>query len=145
MRARHRGKKVYYFLDTGAKPRREIPLGQDYVAAVQRWAELTASEVAAGEVMTFRQVAERYQREVLPTKALATREINLRELANLYKFFDDPPVHLDDIEPINIRQYMDWRATAAVAQRRAASAERVARGLPAFRITGKEGQVPANR
>lgn len=117
MRARHRGEKTYYFLDTGGKPRREISLGQDYVVAVQKWAELTISSTSI-VVMTFRRAAERYQREVMPSKGLATQKDNLRELANLYKFFDDPPVPLDDIEPINVRQYLDWRSAAPVRANR---------------------------
>jgi integrase len=118
MRARHRGDKTYYYLDTGAKPRKEIALGQDYVLAIQKWAELTVSGDTAGALITFRHVAERYQREVLPGKAPATRKDNLRELANLYKFFDDPPVALDDIEPVNVRQYLDWRRAAPVRANR---------------------------
>lgn len=118
MRARHRGDKTYYFLDTGAKPRREIPLGQDYVVAVQTWAELTVSGDAAGKIITFRRAAERYQREVMPNKGSETQKDNLRELANLYKFFDDPPVALDDVEPIHVRQYLDWRKAAPVRANR---------------------------
>lgn len=117
MRARHRGEKTYYFLDTGAKPRREIPLGQDYVIAVQKWAELTVSGTP-GALITFRAAAERYQREVIPTKAPETQKDNLRELANLYKFFDEPPVTLDEIEPIHVRQYLDWRKAAPVRANR---------------------------
>ena len=29
--------KVYYYFDTGSKPRREIPLGSDYREAVKKW------------------------------------------------------------------------------------------------------------
>lgn len=117
MRARHRGKVTYYYLDTGARPRREIPLGRDYVAAVQRWAELTVSDTP-GRIITFRHAAERYQRDIIPTKGPETQKDNLRELANLYKFFDDPPVALDDIAPINVRQYLDWRKSAPVRANR---------------------------
>lgn len=42
MRARERGNKIHDYLDTSGKPRREIPLGSEYVTAVQKWAELTA-------------------------------------------------------------------------------------------------------
>jgi len=119
MRARHRGNKTYYYLDTGAKPKRkEIALGQDYVLAVQKWAELTVSSAAPGAIVTFRHVAERYQREVLPSKAPTTQKDNLRELANLYKFFDDPPGPLDEIDPVDIRQYLDFRRDAPVRANR---------------------------
>lgn len=145
MRARHRGAKTYYFLDTGEKPRREIPLGSEYVAAVQKWAELTTSREAAGELITFRHVAERYTREVIPTKAKATQEGNLRELANLYRFFDDPPVQLDLIEPVHVRQYLDWRVTETVNKMREANLARAKAGKELAPTTGKEGQVRANR
>lgn len=145
MRARHRGKKTYYFLDIGAKPRREIALGQDYVAAVQKWAELTVSASTPGNLVTFRHVAERYQREVLPKKAAATQELNLRELANLYKFFDDPPCPLDSIEPVHIRQYRDWRVLTTLEKKKTKNTERIAAGREPLKITNKEGEVPANR
>lgn len=152
MRARHRGEKTYYFLDTGTKPRKEIPLGQDYVEAVQKWARLTESAKRTGDMVTFRHVAERYMREVLRTKELATQEINLRELANLYKFFDDPPGPLEDIDPIHIRQYMDFRVREAVALLRATNEQRRIDNLDGrtklrriVEETPTYGQVPANR
>lgn len=144
MRARHRGQRTHYYLDTGEKPRRrEIPLGNDYVTAVAEWARLT--KAAAGAVVTFKAVAERYMREVLPTKAPATREINLRELDNLHKFFADPRESIESITPVMVRQYLDWRAQGAVAEKRAQNAARAAEGRPLLTVTGKEGQVPANR
>ncbi len=112
MRARHRGKVTYYYLDTGAKPRKEIPLGSDYVLAVQKWAELSMSNRPRGEFITFRYAAEGYQRDILPTKALRTQKDNLKEIAKLFEFFDDD-VPLDDIKPVNIRQYLDWRGQTA--------------------------------
>lgn len=111
MRARTKPSGVtYYYLDTGGRPRREIPLGSDYLLAVQQWAELTANRAPA---ITFRDVAERYQREVLPTKAVRTQKDNLAELANLLQFFDTPPAPLDAIEPVHVRQYLDWRGQTA--------------------------------
>ena len=64
--------RTYYYYDTGEKPRREIPLGSDYALAVKKWAELEIdARPRHAEIVTFRYVAERYQREVLPTKATA--------------------------------------------------------------------------
>lgn len=145
MRARHRGKRTYYYLDTGARPRKEIPLGSDYVLAVQEWARLTASGRAPAEIVTFRAAAEFYFREVVPGKSLATRRDNLREVANLYKFFDDPPVVLDAIEPYHVAQYLSWRVKTAVeaAQQKNQERERLGRKLAV--VTGKEGHVRANR
>jgi integrase len=118
MRARHRATKTYYYLDTGSKPRKEIPLGSDYVLAVKKWAELTVNGDTSTAPVTFRYVAERYQREVLPSKAPRTQKDNLHELTQLYRFFDDPPAPLDSIEPINVRQYLDWRKSAKVRANR---------------------------
>lgn len=114
MRARHRAKVIYYYLDTGAKPRVEIPLGKDYVQAVMRWAELTKASTPANALITFRYVWECYMRDVLPTKAPATQKDNLREAEKLLEFFDDaPPPPLDATEPMHVRQYITWRSKTA--------------------------------
>lgn len=116
MRARERKYGTYYYLDAGRQPdgkRHEIALGTDYVAAVRKWAELTTSDAPATAAITFRKVAESYVREVLPGKGVTTQKDNLRELANLYKFFDAPPVSLEEIEPVHVRKYMDWRGQTA--------------------------------
>ncbi|MBV6447078.1 MAG: Tyrosine recombinase XerC [Nitrosomonas sp.] len=110
MRSRTRWKKTFYYFDTGGKPRKEIPLGCDFAMAVKKWSELQIdAKPAHQEIITFRYVAERYIRDVIPLKSPATQKDNLRELEQLYKFFDDPPVPLHKIEPINMRQYLDWR------------------------------------
>lgn len=110
LRSRKRGTKIWYYFDTGGKPRKEIPLGNDYAMAVKKWAELQIdAKPHHQEIITFRYVAERYIKEVIPTKADNTQRDNLKELNWLYKFFDDPPVPLSKIEPINVRQYLDWR------------------------------------
>jgi len=70
------------------------------------------------EVVSFRYVAERYQREVLPTKAPRTQRDNLKELAQLYKFFDAPPAPLEQITPQHVRQYLDLRKDAPVRANR---------------------------
>ena len=111
--------KTYYYYDTGRKPRREIPLGNDYALAVKKWAELEIdARPRHPEIVTFRYVAERYQREVLPTKAPLTQRDNLIQLAQLYKFFDAPPAPLEQITPQHVRQYLDWRKAAPVRANR---------------------------
>jgi integrase len=152
MRARHRKGGTYYYLDTGATPRKEILLSKDYVEAVQKWAELTKSPSRAGDLVTFRHVAERYTREVLSKKGVATQELNLRELGNLYKFFDAPPVPLDEIDPIHVRRYLDWRVADAVKTLREANEQRRIDNLDGraklrkiVAETPTYGQVPANR
>ena len=110
MRARVRSAKTWYYYDAGGKPRKEIPLGCDYAIAVKKWSELEIdSKPIHSAIITFRYVAERYTREIIPTKAANTQRDNHKELIWLYKFFDNPPAPLEKIEPINIRQYLDWR------------------------------------
>lgn len=110
MRARVRGSKVWYYFDTGGKPRKEIPLGCDYAMAVKKWSELQMIDKPRHQdIITFRYVAERYVKEVIPKKAPYTQTVNMREIRRLYAFFDNPPAPLEKIEPIHIRQYLDLR------------------------------------
>lgn len=112
MRARRKPSGiVYYYLDTGGKPRKEVPLGPDYTTAVQKWTELLVNHTAPA--ITFKDVSDRYLIEVVPTKAKRTQQDNIKELAKLLEFFNDPPVPLDQIEPQHVRQYMDWRGKTA--------------------------------
>ena len=115
LRARQmRSGKVWYYYDTGERPRKEIPLGSDYALAVKKWAELEIdAQPRHAAVATFRYVATRYLREVLPQKSPRTQRDNLKEIENLFAFFDNPPAPLEGIEPIHIRQYLDWRGKAA--------------------------------
>jgi integrase len=145
MRARHRPSGVHYYLDSGERPRKEIPLGKDYVAAVQKWAEHTSKKAPARAAATFKHVSDLYLRDVLHTKASSTQGKNLTELANLLKFFGDPPVEFESIEPVHVRQYLDWRWTSSVQAKKDSNAERLRDGKVALDVTGKEGQVPANR
>lgn len=113
MRARPRGKVTYYYYDWGGKPRREEPLGTDFVLAVRRWAEIEQTQVPRAAVPTFKDAADIYVREVIPTKAPRTQSDNLKELVFLREFFGEGP--LDEIEPVHIKQYLRWRHQRAVA------------------------------
>lgn len=104
--------RTYYYLDTGGKPRREIPLGPDYVIAVTKWVELTKTEGVA-PTTTFKDVADLYLQRVVPTKAPRTQADNIKEMANLLKFFNDPPIDFEAIEPKHVRQYLTWRGESA--------------------------------
>ncbi len=145
MRARHRKSGTYYFFDTGRTPRQEIPLGRDYVLAIQKWSELAIADKPPGSSPTFRYTAERYFKDVVPEKGLRTQEDNVDEIKYLYMFFDDPPAPLDSIEPVNMRQYLDWRAKMVLENKIKFNATRKVKGRPLLEITGKEGHVRANR
>lgn len=101
--------KVYYYFDAGGKPRKEIPLGSDYVTAVRKWAELKAKHEVAVQVTTFIELADRYEREEIPKKAKST-QITLRaDLKHLRKFFSDPtPAPLDSIRTKHIEALLEW-------------------------------------
>lgn len=145
MRARPRGNLIHYYLDTGATPRREIPLGSDYVLAVQKWAELTSKMRPAGAAGTFAYVVAEYWKEAIPEKAARTQRDNEAERAWLLRFFDDPPALLDDIEPVHIRQYLTWRVKTAKEDAAARNAARIKEGKKPLKIGAKYGQVRANR
>lgn len=114
MRVRHRGKTTYYFYDWGGKPRREESLGTDFVLAVKRWSEIEETQAPSVAAPTFKNAADIYMREVLPTKAARTQIDNLKELAFLREFFDSA-APLDEIEPTHIKQYLRWRHQKALA------------------------------
>lgn len=117
MRVRWRGDVPYYFYEPPARPRKEISLGKDYTLAVRKWADLRERS-SVGDLVTFKHVADRYVGERLPKKAPATQAINLRELANLMKVFNVPPMPIDDIDPVSVRQYLDLRRDAPYAANR---------------------------
>lgn len=152
MRARERGQKVHYYLDTGEKPRREIPLGSDYVQAVAKWAELTSKPAPTVDApVTFVDVVDGrgkvvgYRKEALPKKAPRTQQDNEAELEWLQKFFGDPPAPLEAIEPVHIQQYLDWRIEAARALAEEKNAQRRKDGRPEQPIPPDIGHVRANR
>lgn len=119
MYARRRRDKVYYYYDTRSLPKREVPLGTDFVLAVKRWAELEMdARPQHGELTTFRYVSEVYIREVVPTKAPKTQREYIAAISTLLRFFDNPPAPLDKIEPQHVYQYMRWRKSAPIAATR---------------------------
>lgn len=117
-RARKRGAATYYFYDHGIGAdgkRNEESLGRDYGLAVKRWAELEhASKLPAPAIVMFKHVADHYRRDVIPTKAERTQQDNMKELANLLAFFDDPPCPFESIEAGDVMDFMRWRKSAPV-------------------------------
>lgn len=146
MRARPRGQKIHYYFDAGGKPRREVPLGSDYVAAIQKWAELNAEQVSTStDTANFVSLKLAYWKSVIPTKAARTQVDNDKEAIWLMKFFGDPPMPLEKIEPKHIGQYLTWRVQAAREAAEEKNAERKKEKRPIIPIDPKIGQVRANR
>jgi integrase len=145
MRARERRGTTWYYYDCGGKPRKETPLGNDYTIAVTKWAELEGADTNISGIITFKDAADTYLRKVLPSKAARTQTENLHELESLLKFFNTPPAPLENIQPIHIRQYMDWRIEQTKQRLQAQNVQRAKDKKELIPITGKEGQVRANR
>lgn len=101
MRKRVRKYGTYYFLDTGAKPRKEIPLGSDYILALKRYAEL--HEIGPVSAATFGQVVTKYEVEVLPKLAANTIRVQKSDIKHIRAFFNDAPI--DQIQPEHVEKF----------------------------------------
>lgn len=87
----------------------EIPLGSDRIEALRKWAEFEAAPVPA-DASSMRAVFDRYERDIIPTKATRTQASNRLELARLRSVFDSAPI--DAITPQHVAQYRDARTAA---------------------------------
>ena len=123
MRARKRKKKgeliTWYYYDTGGKPRKEIPLGSDYIIACQKWAELSLEKLDKSHRITFVQAVQRFKLEELPLRKLKTQNGYKSSMKQLLLFFGGSnPVALEDIDVGHIKDYLTWRKDAPVAANR---------------------------
>lgn len=117
MRARKRTRKngkttVYYFYDGRDENgrRKEIPLGTDYVAAVQEWSKLESAKLPRAARVTFPVAAARYLNTVISHRSSNTVSGAQKAVRKLSEFFGgNNPAPLDDIEPAHVRRYLDWR------------------------------------
>lgn len=107
MRARQKAGGLYYYYDTGGKPRREIPLGKNYIEAVKQWSIYEGKN--SQPLIYFKQLTDRYLLEVIPLKAAITQRDNISELSNLLTFFNNPPAPIAEIKPQHVQQYLEWR------------------------------------
>lgn len=108
MRARVRGGATYYFYDAGGKPRKEIPLGKDYLLAVQKWAGL--HEMAPREKLTVGWAIAQYQASPqFDAVSLGTQADYRFALEKLQAKFGDAP--LDEVRPSHVTLYLDKRST----------------------------------
>lgn len=106
---------LYYFyvLANG----KEKSLGTDKYAATLEAAKLNYEKQQPQDRILFIDIAKRYELEIIPSKkSRSTQNSNLQYLKKLNQFFGDPPIALDDIEPLHIKQYLHWRKdTPAIA------------------------------
>lgn len=99
--------KVYYYLDQGGKPRKEIPLGSDYVLALQAYVKLQEIPMpVAGP--KFSDVALKYEAEELPRLGAKTIQTNKSDLKHLKASFKDAP--LSQIRPMHIKEFLKKHA-----------------------------------
>lgn len=106
---------VYYYYDTGSSQGRFISLGKNYIEAVRRWAEFEQGNSSHNKLLTFKDAVDQYRIEVIPTKAPRTQSDNEAELAKLLEFFGD--ARLDQIQPLHVKQYRNWRTAKVRANR----------------------------
>lgn len=106
MRARVRGGKTYYTYDCGGKPRKEIPLGTDYLLAVQKWADLHVAPPRAKLTVGWA-IAKYLESPQFEDVSMGTQADYRYALDKLIVRFGDAP--LDEVEPSHITLYMDDR------------------------------------
>jgi integrase len=107
MRARKRGDKIYFFFDTGGKPRKEISLGSDFVLAVRKWSDLNKQKapvvITLGYVIGHYMASDSYQK--LATGTQGDYKFALDKLSE--KFSDAP---IDQVDSPLVQLYMDDRS-----------------------------------
>lgn len=105
----------YYFNGRDENGRRkEIPLGSDLDEARVEWARLSR-QAAPKPKHLMGAMFDRYEREIIPTKAPRTQSDNLKELVRLRAAFENAPI--DAITPAIVAQYRDGRTAKTRANR----------------------------
>lgn len=107
--------RSFYFVRMIDGKNKWIPLGNDLAAARVKWAELLNETSPEPESITFAIAANRYLREIIPTKARKTREEYERQLTKLINGFGQLP--LDMLTPQYVRMYLDNRTAKVAANR----------------------------
>jgi integrase len=100
----------YFYAATVNGKTKEIPLGSDLNQAKLKWAELEGGEPPK-DIRLFGAILDRYEKDIIPTKAPRTQKDNLSYAAWLRKVFEQ--VAIDDITPQMIAQYRDLRGKKA--------------------------------
>lgn len=138
--------QTWYYLDKGTQgdgKRRWEPLGSNFPDALRAYAAKVETQLAPP--MTVPELLHAWNTATAPGRKQGTLDDIRFSLVNLIKFFGDPPAPLDAVEPIHIRQYLDWRTTIARKKKEEANAKRKEDGKAPLKVSPKEGQVRANR
>lgn len=99
-----RSGKVYYYMYTRDKPRKEIALGDDLILALKKYAQTYTIAVPMSEAL-FRPVEQRYLVDSLPKLAASSARTYQSDIKHLLEVFCDMP--LSKIRPMHIRQFLD--------------------------------------
>lgn len=99
-----RSGKTYYYMYTRDKPRKEIPLGGDYILALKRYVELNVVDTSPGEA-TFTDLEQKYLLAAVPKLAPNSTRMYKSDIKHLKEAFASAP--LDQIKPMHIRQFLD--------------------------------------
>jgi integrase len=102
-----RSGKVYYYMYTKDKPRKEIALGDDFILALKKYAELNVV-VAPSAGATFSDVQKKYAADELPKLAKSSARMYQSDIKHLLDAFSEAP--LSKIKPMHIRQFLDDNA-----------------------------------
>jgi integrase len=105
----YRPYRMYYYVPPNGK---RIPLGRDFAQAMAEYARLIDRPRS---LTTLGDIFDRYQLEVLPTKAPRTQQDNLREFLSLRKSF----AHMapQDLTAQDVYRHMDARGAPIRANR----------------------------
>lgn len=99
-----RSGKVYYYMYTGDKPRKEIALGSDFILALRKYADLNVAD-APKLAPRFSDVITKYQAEAVPKLAPNTIKMYRSDIKHVSAFFAD--ALLSQIRPMHIKQFLD--------------------------------------
>lgn len=138
--------QVWYYLDKGIQPdgtRPWLPLGNNFPDALRRYAELV--ETVTGPALTVPELLHDWNTQTAPGRPAGTLDDIRYSLAPLIRFFGDPPAPCDQVEPVHIRQYLDWRVAETKKAKQEQNAKRAKDGKPPLTIKHNEGAVRANR
>jgi len=104
MRKRVRGKTIYYYYDKGGKPRKEVSLGTDFIAALRKYADLHQTDAPSREIL-FVDVVKKYRSDALPKLAASTIRIQQSDIKHVEAYFKDAPI--DQIKPMHIARFLE--------------------------------------
>lgn len=107
MRARTKNGTTYYSYDLGGRPRKELPLGTDYVLAVQKWAEHHEAEPTVRITVAWA-ICQYLASPQFDEVSLGTQKDYRFALDKLLAKFGDAP--LDEVKPSHVTLYIDLRS-----------------------------------